>query len=341
MYCENCGNEIKDGSSFCPKCGASVALMEEQQEETQDSRDNGAVSPDSDDFQFSDGIKTPKSNRPKWWFYVVVAVAVAAVIISIVFWANATGRINLNQNGEVLSDAEEGASDESASGESDNTTEDDAFGESDNTTEDDASDESENITDDTASDESENTTDESASDEGENTTDDDASDESENSTDESDSDEIEKITSVSVTASSQLEDADGNSYSPYNLFDNDLTTAYVEGDKEGVGIGETITITLNGEYEIDEIVWYPGYQKNDDILAKNGYPTELRFSFSDGSSVVSTVDSDPSMGEKETVPIDGEVITDRIQVVIDDAVRGSDYSDTCISDIEIYGRKVS
>lgn len=36
-YCTNCGNELKDGAQFCPKCGSPVISMESKIDSSEDS----------------------------------------------------------------------------------------------------------------------------------------------------------------------------------------------------------------------------------------------------------------------------------------------------------------
>ena len=82
--------------------------------------------------------------------------------------------------------------------------------------------------------------------------------------------------------SSELEDptmeyGDIGAYSAYQLFDEDVTTAWVEGVK-GDGIGEHILIgqkkTLPDKIHINN-----GYQKTKSLYHKNGRPKALKISF--------------------------------------------------------------
>ena len=36
-YCTNCGNELKDGTLFCPKCGKPVFFKESNRDSSEDS----------------------------------------------------------------------------------------------------------------------------------------------------------------------------------------------------------------------------------------------------------------------------------------------------------------
>ncbi|MCD8150709.1 MAG: Ig-like domain-containing protein [Clostridiales bacterium] len=145
-----------------------------------------------------------------------------------------------------------------------------------------------------------------------------------------------KLENITASATSQLDDWNDKTYGPANLFDDDLSTAYVEG-VDGVGVGEGLTISLKEDYYLDKIVWYPGYQASSDLLGKNGYPTELTFSFPDGTTVVSKVTGNINPGTGVAVSIPEGVTTNVIYVTIDAAVEGSKYDDTCISEMEIYG----
>lgn len=143
---------------------------------------------------------------------------------------------------------------------------------------------------------------------------------------------------ASITASSQLTNQGSKSYGPNNLIDKKDETAWVEG-KDGVGIGENIVIKLNGQTLVQEFGIRNGYQSSEDTFYKNGYVT--RFSVDFGNGVVKEVVCDYPYfyyGEKSLykVSLEKPVYTDTIIITILDAKAGSKYSDTCISEIEIY-----
>jgi hypothetical protein len=79
----------------------------------------------------------------------------------------------------------------------------------------------------------------------------------------------------SVTASSTLPDQGGCSYSPNNLFDGDLTTAWAEG-APGAGAGEWIEVSLSG-FNVMEIALIGGYAKNGEAYLANARPAEIEY----------------------------------------------------------------
>lgn len=102
-------------------------------------------------------------------------------------------------------------------------------------------------------------------------------------------------------------DAAGNPvrYEPANAFDGDLTTAWrCTGDGEG----ETLTLFLGDSVEIGELGIVPGYAKTDprngvDRYAENNRITEVRWTFSDGSSVVQELDGSATNRDLQTTAI--------------------------------------
>lgn len=144
--------------------------------------------------------------------------------------------------------------------------------------------------------------------------------------------------------SSQLEDQGNESYSAENLYDGNLSTAYVEG-VSGDGIGQLISIDLNNErnYEISMIRIYPGYQKDESAFKKNSRPSKLSFYFTDGHCFEQEFDyGNEAAGYFDidlTKVFAGHVVSHRCIISIDDAVSGDKYDDCCISEIEFYSPK--
>jgi hypothetical protein len=104
---------------------------------------------------------------------------------------------------------------------------------------------------------------------------------------------VEAVTVRSATASCQAAssyDAAGNSvgYDPSNVSDGDMTTAW---RCDGNGYGQRLSLTLPGQVSIGEVGLVPGYAKTDPTSGANRYSennriTKVRWTFSDGSSVV-------------------------------------------------------
>ena len=77
----------------------------------------------------------------------------------------------------------------------------------------------------------------------------------------------------SATASSFL-DGERSSFPPDYAFDGDRSTAWCEG-ADGLGTGESLTVTLKSRTELAKISIDGGYFKDDRTLTNNGRPRKL------------------------------------------------------------------
>ena len=111
-------------------------------------------------------------------------------------------------------------------------------------------------------------------------------------------------------------DAAGNAirYAPVNSYDGDLSTAWrCNGD----GVGQTLTLTLAEPAEIGEVGLVPGYAKTDprsgaDRYAENNRITRVRWTFSDGSSVVQELDGSATNRSLQSIripPVDSDTVS--------------------------------
>ena len=133
----------------------------------------------------------------------------------------------------------------------------------------------------------------------------------------------------SVLASSVLVEAQVTHFAE-NVFDNDISTAWVEGSN-GNGIGDSLTIQFDKEYLIEEIAINAGYQKSDALYMKNSRPHKIELSFSDGTSEVHYLDD---INDVQYIKLDNSVVTDVVVLTIDTVYSGTAYEDTCISEIK-------
>ena len=145
---------------------------------------------------------------------------------------------------------------------------------------------------------------------------------------------------ASITASSQLPDYKEKTYKAENLIDGNYGTPWVE-NVEGVGVGETIQISLNNQMLVQEFVLHNGYQSSEDLLNMNGYVTKISVDF--GNGVVKELDctayfngTDREYLALNKISLDKPVLTDTITITILAANAGSKYADTCISEIELH-----
>ena len=145
----------------------------------------------------------------------------------------------------------------------------------------------------------------------------------------------EKI--VSITASSELPNSGNKTYKAENLVDGDIKTAWVE-NVDGVGIGQTIQIKLAEKTWVQEMVLYNGYQASGDLYEMNGNVNQVSIDF--GSGITKTFEwkswYEENMLKPDKFTLERPVYTDTITITILDAEAGTKYSDTCISEIELY-----
>jgi hypothetical protein len=132
-------------------------------------------------------------------------------------------------------------------------------------------------------------------------------------------------------ASSVLAPQLGNNYEVRNLFSPQPDMAWVEGTP-GQGNGEWVTVEFDAERQVTAVVVRNGYQKNDDIYAKNSRVRRLRLVFSQGESASFTLQDRTG---PQTITLDRPISTRWIQFVIDDVYPGSRYSDTAISKLYV------
>ena len=163
-----------------------------------------------------------------------------------------------------------------------------------------------------------------------------------------------------VEASSELQEA-GQDHRATMMRDKNLSTAWVEG-VAGTGEGETITLYAESPQKVHGIRIAAGFYKDRDLFEKNGRPTRLRFTFSDGTELEANltetlyhtnryqgvvgsygengvgVSMDWSNGKDwlDFVSFGQEIETQWIEITIVSAVAGTKYEDTCISELVVY-----
>ena len=178
----------------------------------------------------------------------------------------------------------------------------------------------------------------------------------------------EDVQIVSADATSTLVDsADTSKYAPANVYDHSMMTAWVEG-AGGLGEGESITLNLPADSKVHGIHIAPGYDKNSATISENATPVKLRLEFSDGTVVTADLNSgnysddllcaadtrcivnhaqsqllgmtasswDTVRDLMDIVSFGKEIQTSWIKVTILTADAGTDWEDTCISEISVY-----
>lgn len=139
-----------------------------------------------------------------------------------------------------------------------------------------------------------------------------------------------KITQV--TASSTLVQSPYN-YDAGNITDGDLSTAWVEG-ASGTGIGENVTLTYDGVYQMQGFSIRNGYQKKSDLYTKNARPKTIELIFSDGSAQEFEL-ADGGIAEQK-IQLSAPVNSSSVTLVIKDVYPGTKYEDTAITEFSMY-----
>lgn len=127
---------------------------------------------------------------------------------------------------------------------------------------------------------------------------------------------------TSTTLSSQS----GNSYGPANLADGDSRTAWCEG-VPGPGLGETITLHIDGGSSFQRLLIGNGYGKSNKSYRQNNRPRMIEIS----------TDSTPptrlellDQNSPVPVPLMGSREYKWVQIKILSVYRGDTYDDTCV-----------
>ena len=119
---------------------------------------------------------------------------------------------------------------------------------------------------------------------------------------------------------------------PIVVFDGLDETSWQEG-VEGYGIGEGLVGYFSDPFAVKYIGFKLGNWKSDKYYFGNAKPKTLTIKLGEFEEQITFT------GERrvEWVKIDGNVVTDSIQVTINDIYPGTDWEDTCIAEISVYG----
>lgn len=137
----------------------------------------------------------------------------------------------------------------------------------------------------------------------------------------------------SISASSELAPEGNNNYYCQNVTDGNSNTAWVEG-VSGSGIGESIIFSSDERQRITGIKILNGYCKSERLYKKNNRIKEIKMSFSDGSIITKLLQD--NFSEYDVIELDKPIICTYFMIKIEDVYRGTDYDDTCISEIKVY-----
>lgn len=131
-----------------------------------------------------------------------------------------------------------------------------------------------------------------------------------------------------VCASSILNPQFGNRYGPNNLFDGNLSTAWVEG-VSGNGSGERIVLAFDRPRQLAGFEIVNGYAKNRDIFGKNARVRTARVTLSSGDSQIITL---PDTMRASSFSFAQPVEATWLELRIESVFPGSRYTDTAVSE---------
>lgn len=143
---------------------------------------------------------------------------------------------------------------------------------------------------------------------------------------------------ATVSASSHLRTDRWGQYQPWMAIDGTLGTAWVEG-VAGSGAGEWIMLSFPGMVEVHSIGMDIGYDKSADIFAKNNRIKKVTLIFSSGEQIELGFADKRGM---QTIPLvrapGPNIETTYVKVVIEEVFPGWKYDDTCLAEIEVWGK---
>jgi hypothetical protein len=143
---------------------------------------------------------------------------------------------------------------------------------------------------------------------------------------------------ASPSVSSALPSDRGGTYHAFSAIDGLLESSWVEG-VTGLGAGEWIVLDFPEAIEVHSIGLDVGFDRDADIFAKNNRIKRATFTFSSGEVV--TLDFADVRG-MQSVPLvrapGPNIETTFVKMVIEEVYPGSQYDDTCLAEIEVWGR---
>jgi hypothetical protein len=151
--------------------------------------------------------------------------------------------------------------------------------------------------------------------------------------------EARNLTPFAETAASSflLVDRVGQ-YQSWMAIDTFPETAWVEG-ATGPGVGEWITLTFPDVIEIHRISLDVGYDRDKDIFFANNRIKKATLIFSNGEQIELEFADTRGM---QTIPLvrapGPNIETTFVTIIIEDIYPGTKYDDTCLAEVEIWGR---
>ncbi|HUG84507.1 MAG TPA: discoidin domain-containing protein [Euzebya sp.] len=135
-------------------------------------------------------------------------------------------------------------------------------------------------------------------------------------------------TGASVRAASASSSLDG--HPPSAAIDGDPATAWTEA-APGVGEGEWVEMLLAEEAAVRRVIIWNGDQRDEVRFNDNGRAAAVRIEVGDRQFRVALLD----IAGPQAIDLPVIVTTDRVRIVVEDAIAGASYTDLAISEIVI------
>jgi len=136
---------------------------------------------------------------------------------------------------------------------------------------------------------------------------------------------------VSATASSTIDQATVDN-GPMVMFDGQDESSWQEG-VDGYGIGETVNFRFQGVQEIQMMAFRMGNWRNDRYFTTNAAPKTLTLTIGDYETQVTFEHS----RNVQYVVFSTPLYADNVTIRIEEVHAGTEYDDTCINEITVYG----
>ncbi len=137
---------------------------------------------------------------------------------------------------------------------------------------------------------------------------------------------------IAANATSTIEQK-GKSNDPMLLFDGKDDTNWQEG-VPGYGINESVSFSFDQIYEVKYIAFKLGNWKTDRYYIGNGKPKTMTLIFGDYTGQVTFT----GKHDVEWVEVNKPVNADSMKLIIDDVYPGTNWEDTAITEITVYGK---
>lgn len=140
------------------------------------------------------------------------------------------------------------------------------------------------------------------------------------------------------SASSALPSDRLGSYQAWSAVDGRTESPWCEG-AEGPGTGQWLELLFESPLEVTRIRLANGYSHDDELFARNNRVKRATFLFSSGERLEWHFDDTADWQEVPLARAPGpNMMITGVTIIIEEVYPGSTYDDTCIGEVEIWGR---